>query len=94
MDRNRRERLRLLLDLDAFLRLDRLVESVRPAAPGEDAARELIDDVDVVVLHDVLDILLVEAVRTEKLVDDVHTVGLLDERALGVAALLDALGVA
>ena len=38
------DRLLLLLDLDAFLRLDRLVQSVRPAAAWHGAARELVDD--------------------------------------------------
>ena len=90
LDRDRRERLRLLLDLDALLRLDRLVQAVGPAAPRQDAARELVDDVDVVLLDDVLDVLLVKAVRAEKLVHDVHAVGLLDERGLRRAATLHA----
>ena len=93
LDRDRRQRLRLLLDLDAFLRLDGLVEAVGPPAARQHAARELVDDVHVVLLHDVLDVLLVQAVRAEQLVDDVHPVGLLDERALRVAPPLDALGV-
>ena len=74
LDRDRRESLGLLLDLDALLRLDRLVETVGPASPREDAARELVDDVDVVVLNDVVDVAFVEAVGAEKLVDDMHAV--------------------
>ena len=89
--RDRRESLGLLLDLDALLRLDRLVETVGPATPGEDAASELVDDVDVVFLHDIVDVAFVEAVGAEKLVDDMDSVGLLDERGLRVAAALKAL---
>ena len=93
LDRDRRERLRLLLDLDALLRLDGLVQAVRPPAARQDAPRELVDDVDVVVLHDILDVALVEAVGPQELVHDVHAVGLLGERRLRVAPPLDALGV-
>ena len=93
LDRNRRERLGLLLDLHALLRLDRLVQTVRPAAAGQDAPRELVNDVDVVVLHDVIDVLLVEAVGAEQLVDDVDALALLHERRLRVAAAFEPLGV-
>jgi hypothetical protein len=34
LDRDRRQRLRLAVDLHALLRLDRLVQAVAPAAPG------------------------------------------------------------
>ena len=45
----------LLLDLDALLGLDGLVEAVRPAAAFHEAAGEGIDDDDLVVLDDVVD---------------------------------------
>ena len=67
------------------------METVGPPAPRKDAARELVDDVDVVVLHDVVDVAFVEAVGAEELVNDVHAVGLLDERRLRVATALEAL---
>src|SRR3546814_11371783 len=46
LEGDRGEGLVLLLDLHALLGLDRLVEALRPAAPLEDAAGELVDDLD------------------------------------------------
>ena len=68
--------LRLALDLDAFLGLDGLVQAVAPAAAGHQAAGVLVDDDDLVVLDDVLDVLLVEAVGLEQLGDGVDALGL------------------
>jgi len=56
------EGLVLLADGDALLCLDRLVESVGPAAAGHEAAGELVDDDDLALLDDVLDVALVEVV--------------------------------
>ena len=50
LERDRRERLVLLLDPDALLRLDRLVEALAPAAALHDPAGELVDDLDLAVL--------------------------------------------
>ena len=57
LDRDRRERLRLAIDLHAFLRFDRLVQPVAPAAPRHFAAGVFIDDDDFVFLDDVGDVL-------------------------------------
>ena len=67
------------------------MQAVGPAAARQHAPRELVDDVDVVVLHDVVDVALVEAVGPEELVHHVHAVGLLDERGLRVAPALEPL---
>ena len=63
LNRDRGERLRLALDLDAFLGFDRLMQTVAPAAARHQAARVLVHDDDLVVLHDVLHVLLVKANR-------------------------------
>ncbi len=51
---DRGERLVLSLDLDALLRLDRLVHALVVAAAGQDAARVLVDDEDLAVEDDVV----------------------------------------
>src|SRR6185503_15849695 len=58
LERDRRERDVLLADRDALLRLDRLVQALAPATPLHDAARELVDDLHLAVLHDVVDVAL------------------------------------
>src|SRR6202008_854562 len=68
LERDRRERLVLLLDPDALLRLDRLVEALRPAAPLHDPTGELVDDLDLALLDDVVDVALVERLGLERLV--------------------------
>ena len=89
LERDRRERDVLLLDRHALLRLDRLVEALRPAAAFHDPARELVDDLHLAVLDDVVDVALVERLRLQRLdevVDELHVprvVEVLDpERAL------------
>ncbi len=64
---DRGERLMLFLDRNAFLGLDRLVEALAPAPALHDAAGELVDDLHFVVLHDVVDVALVERLRLERL---------------------------
>ena len=91
LDRDRRERLRLALHLHAFLRLDRLVQPVGPAAARHRAAGELVDDQDLAVLHDVVHVLLVQRVRPQQLVDDVDPLALLRVLALDRRARLDLL---
>ena len=54
LEGDRRQRLVLVLDRHAFLRLDRLVQAVRPAPPRHQAPGEFVDDDDLVVLHHVL----------------------------------------
>ena len=63
------ERLVLLLDLDALLRLDRLVEALAPAAPFHDPAGELVDDLHLAVLDHVVDVEVVERLRLQRLVE-------------------------
>ena len=50
----------LVLDLDAFLGLHRLVQTVRPAAAEHEAPGEVVDDDDLAVLDDVVDVPLVD----------------------------------
>ncbi len=74
LERDRGERLVLLLDLHAFLGLDRLVQALAPAPALEDAAGELVDDLHLAVLHDVVDVALEQllgAQRRLELVDEV-----------------------
>ena len=89
LERDRGERHVLLLDPDALLRLDRLVEAVAPAPPLHDPARELVDDLDLAVLDHVVDVALVERLglqRLDQVVDELdvpRVVEVLDpERAL------------
>ena len=76
LDRDRGERLRFAIDLHAFLRFDRLVQAVAPAAARHFAPGEFIDDDDLVLLDDVLDVLLEEAVGAQQLRDVVDLLGL------------------
>ena len=85
LERDRGERLVLLLDAHALLGLDRLVQALRPAAAVEDAAGELVDDLDLAVDHRVVDVALVERLGLQRL-DEV-----VDERAvLGLVEVVDA----
>ena len=61
------ERLELLLDLHALLRLDGLVEALAPAAAFHDAAGELVDDLHLAVLDHVLDVEVVQRLGFERL---------------------------
>jgi hypothetical protein len=73
LEGDRRHRAALLLDRHVLLGLDGLVEAVRPAAPREHAAGELVDDQDLALLaHHVVDVALVERVRAQALVQDVQ----------------------
>ena len=72
LERDRRERDVLLADAHALLRLDRLVEALAPAPAFHDAAGELVDDLDLVLLDDVVDVALVERLRLERLHEVVH----------------------
>src|SRR3954452_14798702 len=69
LQRDRGERLVLLLDLHALLRLDGLVEALAPAASLHDPAGELVDDLHLAVLDHVLDVVVVERFRLEGLVE-------------------------
>ena len=67
LERDRREGDVLLADPDALLGLDRLVQALAPAPALHDAAGELVDDLDLALLHDVVDVALVERLRLERL---------------------------
>ena len=67
------------------------METVAPAAAGQDATGELVDDVDVVVLHHVVHVALVEAVGAQELVHHVDARGALHEVGLRGALALGAL---
>ena len=74
LEGDRREGLVLLLDLHPLLGLDRLVEALAPAPALEDAAGELVDDLDLAALHDVVDVALEQLLRPQRglqLVDEV-----------------------
>ena len=88
---DRRERLVLLLDAYALLRLDRLVQAFRPAPAVEDAPCELVDDLHLAVDHRVVDVALVERLRAQRLdqvVDEVPVLGAVEvidaQEALGL----------
>src|SRR2546425_5714453 len=69
LDRDRGDRLLLLLDLDSFFGLDRLVQAVRPAASGHRPARELVDDDHLAVLDQVFLVAPEQRLRLQRLVD-------------------------
>jgi len=66
------ERLVLALDLDALFRLDRLMESVRPAAAGHRAPRELVHDDHLALFDEVMVVETIERVRLQSLFDAVE----------------------
>ena len=66
LERDRRQRLVLALDRHAFLRLDRLVQAVGPAASRHQAAGELVDDDHLAVLHDVVLVAVEQRVRAQR----------------------------
>src|SRR5579864_7100334 len=66
---DRRDGLLLLLHLDAFFRLYRLVQTIGPPPAGHRPARELIDDDHLSVLDEVLLVALEQRFRLERLVD-------------------------
>ena len=69
------EGLVLALDLHLLLGLHRLVQAVRPAPARHEAARELVDDDDLAVVHHVVHVALEQRVRAQPLVhvvEDVH----------------------
>ncbi len=77
LQRNRGQRLVLSLDFHAFLGLNRLVHAVVVAAPGQHAARVLVDDQDLTGVHDVV------AVPEEQLLGADRIVQETDERSVG-----------
>ena len=72
LKRDRRQRLVLALDRNAFLGFDRLVQSVGPAPAGHQPAGELVDDDDLAVLHHVVLVAVEERVRAQRRVEVMH----------------------
>ena len=69
LERDGGQRLVLGLDLHAFLGFHRLVQAIAPATPGHETARELVDDHDFTLLHDVMLVAMVEMARAQRRVD-------------------------
>ena len=85
LQRDRGERLVLVLDPDAFLGLDRLVHALVVPTTGEYATGVLIDDKDLAVDDDVFLVQLVELLRLERVVQ------VTDERGVdGLVEVVDA----
>ena len=74
LERDRGEGLVLLLDPHALLRLDRLVQTLAPAPALEDAAGELVDDLDLAALDDVVDVALEQLLGAQRGLELVHEV--------------------
>ena len=72
LEGDRGERLVLVLDRHPFLRLDRLVQALRPAPARHRAPGELVDDDDLAVPHDVLDVAMKQRVRAQRRVEVMH----------------------
>ena len=83
--------LALLLDGHTLLRLHGLVQALRPAPPVHQAPRELVDDQDLPLLHDVVHLPLIQGVSLEQLVDDVQRLALHGVVRLHLATTLDLL---
>ncbi len=66
LEGDRGDRLVLLFHLHAFLRLDGLMQAVRPAPADHRAARELVDDDHLAVLDDVVDVALEEPMSAQR----------------------------
>jgi len=75
LDGNRRQRLRLTLDLNLLLGLNRLVQAVAPPPPRHQAARVFVHDDDLVALDDILHVLLVQTIRLEQLGNGMNALG-------------------
>jgi len=86
LNRDRCVGLVLLLERDAFLGFDGLVEAVGPAAAFHDAAGVLVDDLHLALVDDVLLVLLVKRVGLQELADGVDVLGDLRVRGLGLRA--------
>ena len=68
LERDRRERDVLLLDLHALFGLDCLMQALGPAPAFHDAPGELVDDLHLAVLDDVVDVALVQRLGLQCLI--------------------------
>ena len=76
LDRDRGQGLGFAVDLDPFLGLDRLVQTIAPTAARHFTAGEFIDDDDLVFLDHVSDVFFKEAIGAQELRDVVDPLGL------------------
>ena len=74
----RRQGLVFLLNGDAFLRLDGLVQTVRPASPGHHAPGEFVDNHHLTVAHDVCDIFVKQVMRAQRRIQVMHQTDVAD----------------
>ncbi len=72
LERDGRDGLVFLANLDALFGLDRLMQTVGPAAALHGAAGEFIDDDHFPLPHDVLDIALVQGMRAQRRIQVMH----------------------
>ena len=69
LQRNRAQYPPVGLPLDAFFRLERRLQAIGPVTIGDDPARELVDDPDAAVAHDVVDVSPQEHLRMERAIE-------------------------
>ena len=74
LQRDRRQRAVFFLDANAFLRFDRLVQTVAPGAPFHQTSGEVVDDDDFAVFNDVVNVALIKVARFQGVVDQVRPV--------------------
>ena len=91
LEGDRGDRLVLFADLHVFLGLDRLMQAVRPAPTRHRAAGELVDNDDLAVLDDVLDVALVQRMRTQRRIEVVEQADVL--RVIQAAAVAQQAGL-
>src|SRR5262249_25228764 len=72
LEGDRGDRLVLLAYPDTLLRLHRLMQTIRPAAPGHRAAPELVNDYALAASHDVFNIALLKGVRALRGIEVMH----------------------
>ena len=89
LEGDRGKRLVFLLDRHAFLGLDGLMQTFRPAAAAHQTAGEFVDDDDFAILHDVVLVLEEQRVRAQRRIDMMHqhdVAGIVQAAAFGQQA--------
>ncbi len=74
-------------DLDAFLGLHRLVQPIRPAPPGHQAAGELVHDDDLAGLHQIILVAFEEELGAQSLFQVAQQAGLLGGDVFGAVGV-------
>ena len=75
LEGDRGHRLVFRLNRNAFLGLCRLVQAIGPTPPIHHPASKLVDDDDLIILHDIADVALEHDVRFERLVEVMDNLG-------------------